>query len=125
MKPLKTSTPRIFDRRPTIDIVGGFFKRRAIRRFLLVLGGQLAKDYGHRGPYTPAQVDSTLRRYKTTSPAIGPMPCRPRGRIHRARRERRDGGGRRLDQLELIDEDREGSGQADQIDQRAERQPDR
>jgi hypothetical protein len=66
LEPSKSQT------RPTIDIFGGFFKRRAIRRFLLVLSGHLAKDYGHRGPYTPAQVESTLRRYKTASPRYWP-----------------------------------------------------
>jgi len=58
--------------RPLVDIFGWVFKRRAIRRFLLVLSGRLAKDYGHRGPYTPAQVESALRRYKTAPPRYWP-----------------------------------------------------
>jgi len=47
-------------------------KRRAIRAYLSVLSGQLAKDYGHRGPYNPAQVEAALSRHKAPSPRHWP-----------------------------------------------------
>lgn len=31
-------------------------------RYLKVLPRQLFKDYGHKGPYTPSQIDSSLER---------------------------------------------------------------
>jgi hypothetical protein len=32
----------------------------------------LNRDYGHRGPYTPEQVESTIRRHGVTSPKFAP-----------------------------------------------------
>ena len=47
-------------------LFGHFFatlsKRRAIKLYLKRLSGALRDDYGHVGPYTPAQVEATLRR---------------------------------------------------------------
>ena len=39
-------------------------KRSAIRRYLSALPPQLLDDYGHRGPYTTAQVEASIRRAK-------------------------------------------------------------
>jgi hypothetical protein len=44
--------------------------RRAMRRFLTALPRHLRRDYGHRGPYTPEQVEATIRRHKVTSPSF-------------------------------------------------------
>jgi hypothetical protein len=55
-----------------IGIFERLSKRRAIRRYLSILSGQLAKDYGHRGPYTPAQVEAALSRHKAPSPRHWP-----------------------------------------------------
>jgi hypothetical protein len=38
-----------------------------LARYFKVLPRRLREDYGHSGPYTPLQVDSTLRRHR-----IGP-----------------------------------------------------
>lgn len=55
--------------RDTISRISSFLgKGRAIRRFLTVLPRRLLQDYGHRGPYTPAQVASTIRRWKISPP---------------------------------------------------------
>jgi hypothetical protein len=43
-------------------------RRRAIRRFLRVLPRRLLEDYGHQGPYTPLQIEATIRRHKVSSP---------------------------------------------------------
>jgi hypothetical protein len=45
-----------------------FQRHRAIRRYLKILPSRLFKDYGHRGPFTPAQVEAANRRYKISSP---------------------------------------------------------
>ena len=47
-------------------------KRGAIKRYLKALPRKLYQDYGHKGPYTPGQVESTLRRYKVSSPDCWP-----------------------------------------------------
>jgi len=56
----------------TSDPVSRLWRRyrrhRAIRRFLKILPRRLFEDYGHRGPFTPAQVETTNRRYKVSSP---------------------------------------------------------
>ena len=39
-------------------------QRRAIKRYLTVLPRRLIADYGHAGPYTPAQVEMTIQRYR-------------------------------------------------------------
>jgi hypothetical protein len=39
-------------------------RRGAVRQLLRRLPRPLYQDYGHRGPYTPEQVESTLRRQK-------------------------------------------------------------
>jgi hypothetical protein len=44
-----------------------FRKRRAIRQFLRRLPSLLKQDYGHRGPYMPDQVASTVNRYRVAS----------------------------------------------------------
>jgi hypothetical protein len=48
------------------DLVTRWFsdlrKRRAIKRYLSALPGRLIEDYGHRGPYTTAQVEASVRR---------------------------------------------------------------
>ena len=45
-----------------------FIRRRlATRRFLTALPRRLRQDYGHRGPYTPEQVEATIRRHKVAS----------------------------------------------------------
>ncbi len=54
------------------NMVDWLFKRGAIRNYLRVLSGHLVKDYGHRGPYTPAQVESALRRHKAPAPRYWP-----------------------------------------------------
>jgi hypothetical protein len=41
--------------------------RRATRRYLRLLPRLLSRDYGHRGPYTPEQVETTIRRHRVTS----------------------------------------------------------
>jgi hypothetical protein len=43
-------------------------RRGAMRRFLKQLPCLLSQDYGHRGPYTPEQVESTLQRQKIAPP---------------------------------------------------------
>jgi len=48
-------------------------KRRAIRRYLRVLPRRLWEDYGHQGPYTPAQVETSIRRHKVSSPRYAPF----------------------------------------------------
>lgn len=47
-------------------------RRRAIKRYLRRLPSLLSRDYGHRGPYTPEQVESTIRRHNVTSVAFAP-----------------------------------------------------
>jgi hypothetical protein len=42
-------------------------KRRAVRRYLKALPKQLFEDYGHRGPYTPGQVESSIGRAKLSA----------------------------------------------------------
>jgi uncharacterized membrane protein YgcG len=44
------------------SLVDGFFKRLAIRRFLTQLPRWLFDDYGHKGPFSGAQVEASLRR---------------------------------------------------------------
>ena len=44
--------------------------RIATRRFLKVLPWRLRQDYEHRGPYTPEQVEATIRRHKIANPAF-------------------------------------------------------
>lgn len=44
-----------FQRRP---------QRKAIALYLAQLPGLLAKDYGARGPYTPAQVERAISRHR-------------------------------------------------------------
>lgn len=38
-------------------------KGRTLRLYVKVLPARLRKDYGHRGPYTPDQIESTIRRH--------------------------------------------------------------
>jgi hypothetical protein len=45
-------------------LIERWLRRRAIRRYLTRLPRRLFEDYGHAGPYTPAQVEATLRRHK-------------------------------------------------------------
>ncbi len=47
-------------------------KRHAIRRYMAVLPAQLRKDFGHRGPYTPGQVESAIVRSGRVSSAFLP-----------------------------------------------------
>ena len=49
---------------PIIRFVGFIRKRIVLKRFLTVLPRRLVQDYGHRGPYTPAQIESTISRHK-------------------------------------------------------------
>jgi hypothetical protein len=42
-------------------------KRSAIRLYLTKLPRQLVEDYGHGGPYRPAQVDASIIRAKLAS----------------------------------------------------------
>jgi hypothetical protein len=39
-----------------------------MRRFTSVLPGRLRADYGHGGPYTPMQVEATIRRHRIAAP---------------------------------------------------------
>jgi hypothetical protein len=43
-----------------------------MKRHLRRLPSLLNHDYGHRGPYTPEQVESTIRRHRVTSLAFAP-----------------------------------------------------
>lgn len=49
-------------------LISAWLRRRAIHRYLRRLPRRLYQDYGHAGPYTPAQVEATMRRHK-----IGPL----------------------------------------------------
>lgn len=49
-------------------MISAWLKRRAIRRYMSRLPRRLFEDYGHAGPYTPAQVEATMRRHR-----IGPL----------------------------------------------------
>lgn len=42
-------------------------KRRAVGRYIKILPRRLFEDYGHRGPYTPTQVEATIRRHKVST----------------------------------------------------------
>ena len=42
-------------------------RRRTIGRYLKLLPRCLIEDYGHRGPYTPGQVLTSIRRHKISS----------------------------------------------------------
>jgi hypothetical protein len=42
-------------------------KRTAMRRYLRRLPKQLSEDYGHRGPYTPKQVEASIQRAKLSA----------------------------------------------------------
>jgi hypothetical protein len=42
-------------------------KRRAIRGYLRILPGNLRRDFGHSGPFTPMQVQRTIERQKGLS----------------------------------------------------------
>ncbi len=55
-----------------LNLLKSLRKRGAVRRYLKALPRKLYQDYGHRGPYTPGQVESTLRRYKVSSPDCWP-----------------------------------------------------
>jgi len=39
-------------------------KGRTLHLYSRLLPSRLRADYGHRGPYTPAQIETTIRRYK-------------------------------------------------------------
>lgn len=45
-------------------LIERWLRRRAIRGYMRRLPRRLFEDYGHAGPYTPAQVEATLRRHK-------------------------------------------------------------
>ena len=42
-------------------------KRGAVQRYLRRLPKQLFDDYGHRGPYTPLQVEASIQRAKLSA----------------------------------------------------------
>jgi hypothetical protein len=44
----------------------------ALRHYSKVLPYRLRADYGHQGPYTPAQIDGTLRRYRVGNKRYAP-----------------------------------------------------
>ena len=46
-------------------------KRRAIRRFLTILPRRLFEEFG-RAPYTPEQVEATIRRFNLSAPRHWP-----------------------------------------------------
>ncbi len=61
-------------------------RHRAIRRYLRILPRRLFEDYGHRGPYTPAQVNASILRYKVSSPRYSDYAIAlfcDRDRLHR------------------------------------------
>jgi hypothetical protein len=49
-------------------MISAWLKRHAIRRYMSRLPRRLFQDYGHAGPYTPAQIEATMRRHR-----IGPQ----------------------------------------------------
>ena len=53
---------------PLSRLVGALTKRRDLKRYLTILPWRLMQDYGHKGPYTPAQVEATILRHKVSSP---------------------------------------------------------
>ncbi|MGA0604257.1 DUF6559 family protein [Caulobacter sp. KR2-114] len=57
---------------PLLSIATGLCRRRATKRYLRRLPPLLRGDYGHRGPYTPEQVVSTIRRHRVGSPRFAP-----------------------------------------------------
>ena len=46
--------------------------RRALYRYLRILPEKLLRDYGHKGPYTPEQVEATIKRNNTCSLEFAP-----------------------------------------------------
>ena len=42
-------------------------RRHAIGRYLKVLPRRLREDYGHRGPYTPTQIEACIVRHRISS----------------------------------------------------------
>lgn len=57
---------------PLLRLVAFLRRRRATKRYLRHLPSLLNRDYGHRGPYTPEQVEATIRRHRLTSVAFAP-----------------------------------------------------
>ena len=49
---------------PVTRWFSGLRKRRAIKRYLILLPRQLLEDFGHGGPYTTAQVEASVHRAK-------------------------------------------------------------
>lgn len=62
----KSAAPRSLVDSVTRTLQAGA-SRRAQKRFLKLLPSRLAADYGHSGPFTPEQVESTIRRHKVPS----------------------------------------------------------
>jgi hypothetical protein len=52
---------------PISRFLASMHKRRVVGRYLKILPRHLRHDYGHRGPYTPAQVEATIGRYAVSS----------------------------------------------------------
>ena len=48
--------------RPIRRLLNAMTRRGAIRGYLRALPRQLYKDYGHTGPFTPMQVEASIRR---------------------------------------------------------------
>jgi hypothetical protein len=44
-----------------------FRKRQAVGRYLKILPRHLYQDYGHRGPYTPEQIEASICRHRVSS----------------------------------------------------------
>ncbi len=76
---------------PITDFLEALRKRAAIRRYLKRLPRKLFQDYGHLGPYTQGQVESSLQRHRvSSSPEFLPYAlaifCDPES-LERMRRE--------------------------------------
>jgi len=48
---------------PIIRLFAALDRRHAIKRILTGLPARLRQDYGHAGPYTPEQVQASVRRH--------------------------------------------------------------
>jgi uncharacterized protein DUF6559 len=51
-------------RHPLLRPFAALAKRSALKRYLRRLPAVLIEDYGHGGPYWPAQVDAAVRRHR-------------------------------------------------------------
>jgi hypothetical protein len=57
---------------PTLRLLWKARRHFAVHRYLTQLPKRLLEDYGHGGPYTPRQVESTIGRHRGFSKAFLP-----------------------------------------------------